>query len=342
MELRNLKSKDEALKDLAAENFDRRIVSFYRYVYIAHLQQMRDTIWRDWNAHGVLGRIYIAQEGINAQISVPEPMWERFVSALYKHEEFVDVPFRFGLKVERNAFWKLMVKVKEQIVADGLSIVDYDISNVGRHVTAEEFNKLMDDPDTVVLDMRNQYESRIGHFKNALLPEVNTFREELPAARKLLKGSEKKNILLYCTGGIRCEKASAYLKHHGFQRVHQLHGGVISYKYEVEEKGLENKFKGKNFVFDNRMDEKVSDEVLAKCDQCSEQYDTYTDCKNMICNQLFIQCGKCAEKYDGCCCKECQCIYNLPEEEYKALRKQQKPTNFNIFVKRMKPLASSQ
>lgn len=341
MELRNLTSRKEAIDDLSNEDFDRKIVSFYRYVRIANPKTLRDKLWKEWDELKIKGRIYLAHEGINAQMSVPEPAWNQLIDQLYQHKEFTDVPFKFGLKVERDAFWKLTIKVKKQIVADGLTIDDYDISNVGKHLTAEEFNRLMDDPETVVVDMRNRYESRIGHFKNALLPGVNTFREELPIARNMLKGKEHKKVLLYCTGGIRCEKASAYLKHYGFTKVHQLHGGIISYKHEVEEKGLENKFKGKNFVFDNRMDEPISNEVIAECDQCSESCDSYTDCRNMICNQLFIQCEKCKVKFQGCCSKKCQDIINLPEEEYKSLRKQQKPTNFDIFVKRMKPLAEN-
>src|SRR5690606_38175713 len=119
--------------------------------------------------------------------------------------------------------------------------------------------------DTLVVDMRNHYESEVGHFENAICPDVDTFREALPKVADELKGQKDKNVLLYCTGGIRCEKASAYFKHQGFQKVYQLHGGIIQYAHEIKEKGLPSKFKGKNFVFDERVGERITADVLSEC-----------------------------------------------------------------------------
>ena len=137
----------------------------------------------------------------------------------------------------------------------------------------------------------------------------------------LLKDQKDKNIVMYCTGGIRCEKASAWMKHNGFENVFQLNGGIIEYARQVQEQGLQNKFKGKNFVFDRRLGEKISHEVIAKCHQCGKPADTHTNCKNEGCHLLFIQCDACVEKMNGCCCDECKTISLLPEEEQKELRK---------------------
>lgn len=286
--LLNRLNKDQALEKLAKEPFERKTVSFYRYVRIENPQQMRDQLWSEWNQRGVLGRIYIAREGINAQISVPEPQWEAFVSELHAHEEFKEMPFKVGLEEPTESFWKLTIKVKQQIVADGLTEDEYDVSNVGTHLNPEAFHEALQQDDVVVVDMRNQYESRIGRFEGAICPDADTFREELPMVKNMLKGKEDKKVLLYCTGGIRCEKASAYLKHHGFQDVNQLYGGIINYAHEVQSKGLDSKFVGKNFVFDGRVAEAITDDVLSECDQCSASSDRYVNCENTICNLLFI------------------------------------------------------
>jgi UPF0176 protein len=191
-------------------------------------------------------------------------------------------------------------------VADGLNDGDFDVTNVGTHLSGVEFHRQMSEPDTVVVDMRNLYESEIGHFENAILPEADTFREELEMAVDLLKDKKDQKVLLYCTGGIRCEKASAYLKHHGFKDVNQLHGGVLEYVRQIKSEGLESKFLGKNFVFDARMAEDVNGQVLASCHQCGKPFDTHKNCANDACHLLFIQCPDCAAEYENCCSNECK------------------------------------
>ncbi|MBP9727973.1 MAG: rhodanese-related sulfurtransferase [Candidatus Moranbacteria bacterium] len=320
-QLRNHLSKEEALKKVSEEPFARRVISFYRYVIIGDPQTLRNELYAEWQKLGCLGRIYVANEGINAQMSVPEPNFEKFQTLLYGRQEFADVPFKVGVEQQNDAFWKLTIKVKKQIVADGLKPADYDVTNVGTHLSAREFNALLNEPETVVVDMRNNYESAIGHFEKALTPNAYTFREELPLAKEALKGNENKKVLLYCTGGIRCEKASSYLKHHGFQNVYQLHGGIIDYKHQIEREGLPSKFKGKNFVFDERLGERITDDVLAQCYQCDSVCDDYTNCANVECNLLFIQCADCQEKFAGCCGVECQAIAALPQVEQAKRRK---------------------
>jgi len=320
-QLRNHISKEEALKKLTEESFSRRVISFYRYVIIGDPVALRNELFAEWQKLGVLGRIYVAKEGINAQMSVPEPNFEAFKQQLYAHPEFTDVPFKVGVEQQDEAFWKLTIKVKRQIVADGLKPEDYDVTNVGTHLTAREFNNLLEEPETVVVDMRNNYESMIGRFEKAITPNAFTFREELPLVKEELQGKEDKKVLLYCTGGIRCEKASAYLKRHGFQNVYQLHGGIIDYKHQIEREGLPSKFKGKNFVFDERLGERITDDVLAQCYQCDAVCDDYTNCGNVECNLLFIQCADCKAKFSGCCSAKCQAIAALPEAEQIKRRK---------------------
>lgn len=309
----NKLSREHLQERLNNETFTRRTVSFYKYVILNDPQEIRDRLFVMWNELDCLGRIYVASEGINAQMSIPEHNWSQFEASLRKIDSFSDVPFKIAVEDDGNSFIKLQVKVRKQIVADGLSPEDYDVTNVGRHLNAKEWNQSLEAGATVV-DMRNFYESEIGHFEGAELPKAVTFREELPEVLENLKGKEDEKILLYCTGGVRCEKTSAYLKHHGFKDVNQLLGGVIDYTRQVKEQQLDNKFKGKNFVFDNRLGEQISCDVISSCHQCSDVSDHHTNCKNKLCNILFIQCNSCETTFDGCCSKTCQQIYHAPEE----------------------------
>ena len=305
---------------IAEENFERKTLSFYKYVKINDPRAMRDALFVEWNDLGCLGRIYIAQEGINAQMNVPEPMWDAFVAKLYARSEFKDVPFKHAVEDPAESFWKLTMKIKNKIVADGLNDDTFDASDVGEHLNAEQFNEKLENPDTICVDMRNFYESEVGHFEGAITPDCATFREELPMVKEELKGQEDKEVLLYCTGGIRCEKASSYLRHHGFKKVSQLHGGIIQYAHEIKAKGLESKFKGKNYVFDGRTAERITDDVLSCCHQCGDSCDTHVNCANEGCNLLFIQCRACSTKTHTTCSAECETMALLPLEEQRALR----------------------
>jgi UPF0176 protein len=310
-------TKEQAIKKLQKEDFKRITVSLYKYVTITDPQAMRDHLYNMWKDLECLGRIYIAHEGINAQMSVPEHHWEQFKKEVYEITELTNAPLKIGVHHE-TSFYKLQVKVRKQIVADGLTMEDYDIENVGTHLTAKEFNAAMEDNKTIVVDMRNHYESEIGHFDGALTPQVDTFREELPLVAKELVGNEDKKLLLYCTGGIRCEKASAYLKDKGFKDVNQLHGGIIDYKHQVEREGLDNKFLGSNYVFDERDPENINGEIISNCHQCGNTCDRHVNCQNLTCNLLFLQCDSCEEKMQTTCTKKCKRVINLPEEKRKS------------------------
>jgi len=323
----------KVLKQQIQESTEERVtLSFYQYASIGNPILFRDHLYLQWSELGVLGRVYVATEGINAQISVPQQNFSRFREQLETITFLQDIRLNVAVDDDSKSFYKLKVQVKKKIVADGLSDKTFDVTNKGIHLQAKEFNKLTEDPNTVVVDMRNHYESEVGHFENAILPDVDSFREALPEVEHILQKHRDKNIVMYCTGGIRCEKASAYFKHKGFQKVFQLEGGIIQYTRQVQEKGLSNKFRGKNFVFDERLGERITDEIISRCHQCGEPCDTHTNCRNEACHLLFIQCESCAEKLEGCCSPQCKDFIQLPEEEQKQLRKT-KQQKRNIFRK---------
>ncbi len=319
--LHNIYNRDELKKKLFSENFKRITFSFYRYVNLSNPSEMRNNLYLEWSELGALGRIYLAKEGINAQLSIPEFNFETFKEKLYSRKEFADIPFKIAVEDDGKSFLKLILKVRPKIVADGLPEDSFDTTNVGNHLSAKEFNRYLNQADTLTIDMRNQYESEVGHFEGAILPDADTFREELPMVLELLKGKEDKKILLYCTGGIRCEKASAYLKHNGFKDVNQLYGGIIAYKREVSEENLENKFHGKNFVFDERLGERISGEVISKCHICDNTSDRQLNCANDACHILFIQCEDCGLKFQNCCSEHCKDVLHWSSEEQKEEKK---------------------
>jgi len=320
------------------EDFDRITISFYRYVIIDSTHELRDELFAEWAEMNVFGRTYLAKEGINAQMSIPKHFWDEFILKLQTRKIFEDMPLKIAVEDDGKSFYKLKVKVRSKIVADGLDDGTFDVTNVGKHLTAKEFNEAMNNPNAIVIDMRNHYESEVGHFEGAVCPEVDTFREELPEVENILGEERDKKILLYCTGGIRCEKASAYLKHKGFNDVNQLHGGIIDYVRQVKAEDLENRFKGKNFVFDERLGERISDEIISQCHQCGNPCDTHTNCSNDDCHLLFIQCDSCKKIYEGACTSNCQEIAALPIEEQRKIRKGKRKENaHSVFKSRLRP-----
>ena len=334
----NRKNKTQLIQEQLKETFKRKTCSFYRYVKITNPQSLRDSLYKEWLELGVLGRVYLAKEGINAQISVPKPNWDNFIEKLDSHPEFSKMFIKTAVMEKDQSFLKLIVRVKNKIVADGINNETFDSSDVGTYLTAAEFNTAMEEPNAIVVDMRNYYESEVGHFENAVCPDVDTFKKSLPIVKEQLADKKEHKILLYCTGGIRCEKASAYLKHHNFKNVNQLKGGIIEYSHQIKKNKLDSKFIGKNFVFDHRMSEAVTDDIISNCHQCDEPSSRHTNCLNQACHILFIQCEKCAEKYEGCCTLECIEIAELPNEEQRKLRKDPyKAAPLKQFQKGVKP-----
>jgi UPF0176 protein len=341
--LHNRISQKELRQKLLEEKIERKTLSFYHYFPIIHPDIFRDELYKRLAEMQVFGRIYLAHEGINAQVSVPLSRIDEFRSYLETFEALKSIRLNIALDDDGKSFWVLKIKVRTKIVADGIKDPEFSMEKKGRYVNAETFNRFAEDPDTLIVDMRNHYEYEVGHFDGAIEIPSDTFRDQLPMAVELLKDKKDKPVIMYCTGGIRCEKASAYLLHRGFQQVFHLEGGIIHYANTVKEKGLENKFRGKNFVFDERLGESVSGEIIAHCHQCGNPADTHTNCKNSGCHLLFIQCATCAEKYDGCCSQACMEIYQLPIEEQKALRKGRINDQiiFNKSRKRLMPKVES-
>ena len=333
MQLYNKLSAEERRALIVAAGTERLTLSFYQYHHINNPQLFRDHLFVHWNALEVLGRIYVAHEGINGQLSVPAPRFEEFKSFLDSIDFLHDIRLNIAVEQDNQSFLKLTVKVRDKIVADGLNDSSFDVTDKGVHVNAQQFNELLSDPNTICVDMRNHYESEIGHFDGAVTPDVDTFRASLPIIEADLSDHKTdKNLLMYCTGGIRCEKASAYFKHKGFENVFQLEGGIIEYARQVKAQGLDNKFRGKNFVFDERRGERISDDVIAQCHQCGAPCDTHVNCANQACHLLFIQCEACQQKTQSCCSETCQEIVNLPEAEQKRRRRGTHNSN-KIFKK---------
>lgn len=337
--LHNRVSQAELKKLLYAETEHRTTISFYQYFKIDDPQLFRDDMYKALHALKVFGRIYIASEGINAQISIPDSQVDLFRAYLDTIEPLKGIRLNIAVDDDGKSFWVLKIKVREKIVADGINDPGFSMENRGRYVDAARMNELLEDENTVVIDMRNHYEYEVGHFEKAIEIPSDTFREQLPMAVEMMQDKKDKNIIMYCTGGIRCEKASAYMKHHGFEQVYHLEGGIINYARQAKSKGLESKFIGKNFVFDDRLGERITDDIIAKCHQCGQPADTHTNCKNDGCHLLFIQCAGCAVKFDGCCSADCQTVYNLPLEQQQELRKgiDKGMMIFNKSKKRLRP-----
>ena len=329
--LHNRVSQKELKQRLLQETELRTTISFYRYVPIPHPGAFRDELYQGLNGLAVFGRIYVAMEGINAQVSVPASGFGALKDLLESIRGLEGLRLNIAVDDDGKSFWVLKIKVRDKIVADGIADPAFDMRRKGKYLDAAQFNRLTDDPATIVVDMRNHYEYEVGHFDKAIEVPSDTFREQLPMSAELLKDKKENPIIMYCTGGIRCEKASAWLLHQGFTNVYHLEGGIIHYANTVREQGLDNQFRGKNFVFDDRMGERISGEIIATCHQCGRPADTHTNCRNEGCHLLFIQCEECAVHYEGCCSTDCQTVIHLPPAERHLLRKgvEKSPHSFN-------------
>ncbi|MBQ0151281.1 MAG: rhodanese-related sulfurtransferase [Chryseobacterium sp.] len=322
MQLYNKLSAEERAQLIDEAGKDRLTLSFYAYAKIENPKKFRDDLFIAWDALDALGRIYVAHEGINAQMSIPADHFEEFRETLEVYDFMRGIRLNVAVEQDNHSFLKLTIKVRNKIVADGLNDETFDVTNKGIHLKAQEFNNLLEDPNTIVVDFRNHYESEVGHFEGAITPDVENFRESLPIINEQLQDfKEDKNLLMYCTGGIRCEKASAYFKHQGFKNVYQLEGGIIEYTRQIKEENIESKFIGKNFVFDHRLGERITDDIISQCHQCGKPCDNHTNCANDACHLLFIQCDDCKAAMENTCSTECLETIHLPVETQVELRK---------------------
>lgn len=254
----------------------------------------------------VRSRIYISSQGINGQMSASVEAAEEYMAWLKSDERFARIQFKIHT-YDEHVFPRCTVKVREQLVALDR---EPDLALTGEHVDPKRWREMLEekDDDTVLLDVRNDYEWQVGHFDGAELPKLETFRE-FPTYAKRLKEQrdpKKTKVMMYCTGGIRCELYSALLKEEGFEHVYQLNGGVIQYGLEEGSK----EWLGKLYVFDDRMAVPISEKEeappIGRCLHCGTVSEVYYNCANMDCNELFLSCPTCAEALRGCCCTECQ------------------------------------
>ena len=274
------------------------ITSFYKYVNIKNPDLFREKHQKYCDKLGVKGKILVAKEGINGSVSGTGEQINKYKKELLKNKLFKDIKFKDNL-TDILPFKKTIVRVRKEIVTSGLKV---NLKNKGNYVSPEEFNNLIEKQKITVLDARNNYETKIGKFKNAITPNIETFRE-FKKVPKLLSKFRNKKIVTYCTGGVRCEKASAFLKENGFKNVYQLDGGILNYINKFPDKY----FEGRCFVFDNRMSipSGESNKEISLCEICHIPSGRYVNCANKICDKMFISCAECSKKLRNFCSKKC-------------------------------------
>ncbi|MBI5727866.1 MAG: rhodanese-related sulfurtransferase [Ignavibacteriales bacterium] len=280
-----------------------RLLSFYKYVQVADPAELQGTLLQYCMDRGIRGKIYVAGEGINGNVSATIEKTHAFKQFLRSDKRFSDVLFKED--VTRNFVHpKMFVRIKKELVNLGLSKIS--LANGGKRLSPE---KLLDfyssGKEFVIIDTRNTYESRIGHFKNALTPEMTNFREWEKVVDKL-EDYKDKTVVTYCTGGIRCEKASAYMVERGFSDVYQLDGGIITYVKQLPDTVWE----GGVFVFDDRkaLEPNTREELkyTAACQHCGKPTVHYINCHNLDCDKIIVCCHNCTEEHQYCCSEDCK------------------------------------
>ena len=278
------------------------IILFYKYIDIQYPHSIMKWQRTLCTSLGLKGRILLATEGINGILGGETDRIELYKQAMNAHAYFADIDFKES-DGSADCFPRLMVKVKKEIVKLGLDPQEVRARDAGISLSPEEAHALIEqNKDLVLLDTRNEYESRIGTFQNALVPNTTNFRDFPDYINKNLEQLQDKNVLMFCTGGIRCERASAYVKTKSIAKnVYHIRGGIHRYV----EKFPNGYFKGKNYVFDGRIAVKVSDDVLAQCEHCKMTCDEYTNCINAECNKQIIVCPSCMPSYHNTCSTRC-------------------------------------
>ncbi|CAL4321887.1 rhodanese-related sulfurtransferase [Buchnera aphidicola] len=299
-----IKKKKFLNKDL--QEFFRINFSFYKYFYVDDPFLLKKIITRYFDKLKIFGRIYISSEGINVQGNILKKYFYKMKCFIYKlHPKLNNLHINIGIDNTRQSFLSLKIKIKKKIVDDGLKENILQKKYNKKYLNAYEVNKFLKKKDVIFLDVRNYYEYRIGHFKNAISTYTFTFRDHLKKIFNYISMYKNRKIVLYCTGGIRCEKTAFLIQKKGYKKVYQIYGGIIGYINECKKKKLPMKFLGNNFVFDLRLNEFISRKKISYCGQCFNKSDYYINCMNPKCNLLFIQCFLCSRKYKSFCSKLC-------------------------------------
>lgn len=291
---------------MTLENATHWILAYY------HLEPIQDPHAevamhkRFFSSRDVTCRIYISEQGINGQMSAARNDAIAYIEWMHQRSDFKNIKFKIH-PYHEHVFPRMTTKYRKKLVAIDEHI---NLSERGEHVSPAQWRKMLEEPQdgTVLIDVRNDYEWKVGRFSGAELPPCETFREFSEYADKLKEQKDPKTtpVMMYCTGGIRCELYSVILKERGFEKIYQLDGGVIGYGLDQGNKHWE----GKLFVFDDRLAIPISDDengttVIGTCHHCGQSNDSYYNCANMDCNHLFLCCPECLKKYAGCCCSEC-------------------------------------
>jgi UPF0176 protein len=278
---------------------------YYCYTAIKDAENYASSHLKFCKELGLTGRIIIAEEGLNGTVSGTIEQCKLYMDYINADERFAAIDFKID-EVDEPSFMKMHCRYKSEIVYSGLK--DPNVINPNRetgiHLEPAEFLEMKDQEDVVILDVRSNYEHSIGKFKNAITLDIENFRD-FPAMINDLAQYKDKKVITYCTGGIKCEKASALLLHEGFKDVYQLHGGIV--KYGKEAAGQD--FEGKCYVFDNRIAidvNSVNPVVISTCYNCGTHTTKMINCANPECNEHFTQCDGCGDVLEGCCSTECQ------------------------------------
>lgn len=284
-----------------------RILLYYKYVNIPNYEQFAADHLQYCKELGVKGRILVAEEGINGTVSGTIAQTEKYMQDMHNHPLFKDMVFKID-EAEGHAFKKIFVRPKKELVTFRLD-KNLDPNQIGgKRLSPAEFYEMLQKEDVIVLDGRNNYEYDIGHFRNAIRPDVESFREFPEWIRNNLAQHKDKPIITYCTGGIRCEKLTAFMIEEGFQDVSQLDGGIVTYGKDPQVQG--RLFDGKCYVFDERISVRINntpeDVVIGRCHHCGKPEDRYINCANDFCHLQHICCEECEELHHGFCSKECE------------------------------------
>ena len=278
---------------------DIHVILYYKFTEIDNPEEFAATHLEYCNSERLLGKVLLAKEGINGSVSGSKEQIEKYKSNLRSYEQFSDITFKEET-CTFSPFKKMIVRVKKEIIRMDKEL---DLKKTGKYISPQELIELYESGDSfIMLDTRNNYESRVGKFKDAVTPDIDNFRD-FPQALKEFEDEKDRKIVTYCTGGIRCEKATAYMVEQGFTEVYQLKDGIINFCQEYPD----TLWEGKCFVFDQRLISDIDPEsgTISECVWCHRPTDRYTNCRNPVCDDLVVICEDCGKKRNNCCSGEC-------------------------------------